>query len=194
MRRVYLRGHANIRKRLLIHIGGFNLGLLMRHLIGVGTPRGLQGRIVKALSALITLVHTRWRPVTRHWCPSDSFRRLSFSFARFDVTLNSASEMAFSPRAASPLVLKRVSPYQLGRSTRVCLNKNARPIARKTRPTPTNTRWPDRPNAMKANPKTRKGLADRGFIDRSSLRCRCFDQLRTDVSVGSARFNDGTDR
>ena len=44
MRRVYLRGHTNILKRLLIHTGGFNLGLLMRQLIGVGTPRGLQGR------------------------------------------------------------------------------------------------------------------------------------------------------
>src|SRR4030095_15466863 len=46
MRRVYLRGHTNILKRLLIHIGGFNLGLLMRQLIGVGTPRGLQGRLI----------------------------------------------------------------------------------------------------------------------------------------------------
>jgi transposase len=41
MRRVHLRGHTNILKRLLIHTGGFNLGLLMRRLIGVGTPRGL---------------------------------------------------------------------------------------------------------------------------------------------------------
>src|SRR5262245_16302987 len=41
MRRAYLRGHDNIRKRLLIHTAGFNLGLLMRQLIGVGTPRGL---------------------------------------------------------------------------------------------------------------------------------------------------------
>ena len=38
LRRVYLRGHANILKRVLIHAGGLNLGLLMRHLIGVGTP------------------------------------------------------------------------------------------------------------------------------------------------------------
>jgi len=45
MRRVFLRGHDNIRKRGLIHAGGFNLGLLMRQLIGVGTPRGLQGRL-----------------------------------------------------------------------------------------------------------------------------------------------------
>jgi transposase len=42
-RRVHLRGHTNIRQRLLIHAGGFNLGLLMRQLMGVGTPRGLQG-------------------------------------------------------------------------------------------------------------------------------------------------------
>jgi hypothetical protein len=56
MRRVYLRGHANIRKRLLIHTAGFNLGLLMRRVIGVGTPRSLQGRLAAALSALITLI------------------------------------------------------------------------------------------------------------------------------------------
>ena len=52
MRRTHLRGHANILKRLFVHIGGFNLGLLMRTLFGVGTPRGLQGR----LGALITLI------------------------------------------------------------------------------------------------------------------------------------------
>jgi hypothetical protein len=40
MRRTHLRGHTNILKRLLIHAGGFNLGLVMRHLIGSGTPRG----------------------------------------------------------------------------------------------------------------------------------------------------------
>ena len=34
MRRTHLRGHTNILKRLLIHAGGFNLGLVMRHLIG----------------------------------------------------------------------------------------------------------------------------------------------------------------
>jgi transposase len=45
MRRTHLRGHANILKRLLVHSGGFNLGLVMRTLVGVGTPRGLQGRL-----------------------------------------------------------------------------------------------------------------------------------------------------
>lgn len=43
MRRVHLRGHDNILKRLLVHVAALNLGLLMRTVCGVGTPRGLQG-------------------------------------------------------------------------------------------------------------------------------------------------------
>jgi transposase len=43
MRRVHLRGAENILKRLYIHVGGLNLGLLMRGMFGKGTPRGLQG-------------------------------------------------------------------------------------------------------------------------------------------------------
>ncbi len=55
MRRTHLRGHPNILKRLLIHAGGFNLGLIMRHLIGVGTPRGLQGRLAAAMAIMVAL-------------------------------------------------------------------------------------------------------------------------------------------
>src|SRR6059036_1045788 len=44
LRRTHLRGHQNILKRLLVHAGAFNLGLLMRQACGRGTPRGLQGR------------------------------------------------------------------------------------------------------------------------------------------------------
>jgi transposase len=43
LRRVFLRGHTNSRKRLLIHTSGFNLGLLMQQLIGVGTREGCRG-------------------------------------------------------------------------------------------------------------------------------------------------------
>ena len=43
MRRTHLRGHPNILKRLLIHVAGFNLGLVMRRAVGFGTARGLQG-------------------------------------------------------------------------------------------------------------------------------------------------------
>jgi transposase len=57
MRRTHLRGHANILKRLLIHASGFNLGLVMRCLLRVGTPRGLQGRAAAALATLAVLMH-----------------------------------------------------------------------------------------------------------------------------------------
>jgi transposase len=43
MRRTHLRKHNNILKRLLIHVAGANLGLLLRNWYGIGTPRGLQG-------------------------------------------------------------------------------------------------------------------------------------------------------
>jgi transposase len=45
MRRVHLRGRENILKRLVVHSGAANLGLLMRKLFGKGTPRSLQGRV-----------------------------------------------------------------------------------------------------------------------------------------------------
>ena len=56
MRRTHLRGHTNILKRLLIHAGGFNLGLVMRHVIGSGTPRGLQGRVAPVMATLLVLI------------------------------------------------------------------------------------------------------------------------------------------
>src|SRR5205807_7702103 len=43
MRRTHLRKHNNILKRLLIHVAGMNLGLLLRSRYGNGTPRSLQG-------------------------------------------------------------------------------------------------------------------------------------------------------
>jgi transposase len=55
MRRTHLRGHTNILKRLLVHVGGFNLGLFMRTLFGVGTPRSLQGRLAAVLALIIGL-------------------------------------------------------------------------------------------------------------------------------------------
>jgi transposase len=58
MRRTHLRGHQNILKRLLIHAGGFNLGLLIRSILGVGTPRGLQGRVAAAITTLLVLPAT----------------------------------------------------------------------------------------------------------------------------------------
>src|ERR1700736_1616836 len=53
MRRVHLRGRENILKRVLIHIGGFNLSLVMRQLLGKGTPRGCQGFSADAVLMLL---------------------------------------------------------------------------------------------------------------------------------------------
>ena len=54
MRRTHLRGHSNILKRLLIHVCGFNLGLVMRSLCGVGKPRRLQDRAGAVLFGLFS--------------------------------------------------------------------------------------------------------------------------------------------
>jgi transposase len=56
MRRTHLRGHTNILKRILIHAGGFNLGLIMRHATGCGTPRGLQGRVAAVIATVVALI------------------------------------------------------------------------------------------------------------------------------------------
>ncbi len=49
MRRAWLRGRENVHKRYLIHVAGFNLGILMRAMFGQGTPREAAG----ARSALL---------------------------------------------------------------------------------------------------------------------------------------------
>ena len=41
MRRLFLRQRENIAKRILVHVAGFNLSLIMRKIFGRGTPRGL---------------------------------------------------------------------------------------------------------------------------------------------------------
>ncbi len=54
MRRAWLRGRENIHKRYLIHVAGFNLGVLMRALIGQGTPR----EAAEARAAFIFVLRT----------------------------------------------------------------------------------------------------------------------------------------
>ena len=41
-RRCWLRGMAKVTKRYLLQVAARNLGLIMRKLFGMGTPRGLQ--------------------------------------------------------------------------------------------------------------------------------------------------------
>jgi transposase len=54
MRRAWLRGRENLHKRYLIHVAGFNLGVLMRALHGQGTPR----EAAEARAAFIFVLRT----------------------------------------------------------------------------------------------------------------------------------------
>ena len=54
MRRAWLRGRENLRKRYLVHVAGYNLGLIMRLLVGAGTPRELVARAAAHLLVLTT--------------------------------------------------------------------------------------------------------------------------------------------
>ena len=57
MRRCHLRGRENILKRQLVHVGAFNLSLILRKLLGAGTPREWKnrfGRLVLTLYLLFT--------------------------------------------------------------------------------------------------------------------------------------------
>jgi transposase len=56
MRRLHLRGHDNILKRVLIHLCGLNLSLIMRKNTGKGTPRGWQGYSAETYLALLRLL------------------------------------------------------------------------------------------------------------------------------------------
>jgi hypothetical protein len=75
----------------------FNLGLVMRQLIGIGTPRSLHGCLVAALDVLFELI--------RALCPSTPLdwptRRLisareAVLIVQYDLTHNGAREMAFT--------------------------------------------------------------------------------------------------
>ena len=62
MRRTHLRGHENILKRQLIHVGAFNLSLIFRALIGAGTPRELKNRLARLVFVLEHLLASLRQP------------------------------------------------------------------------------------------------------------------------------------
>ena len=64
MRRTHLRKHANILKRQLIHVAGFNLSLIFRKLLGAGTPREWNNRgkaLLLLVLSLFSRSRNRWR-------------------------------------------------------------------------------------------------------------------------------------
>src|SRR5438132_1516666 len=59
MRRCHLRGRQNILKRQLIHVGAFNLSLILRQLLGAGTPRELRTRFGRLVVRVLLLFSYR---------------------------------------------------------------------------------------------------------------------------------------
>ena len=52
-------------RNVLVHTGGFNVGLPRRRLIGVGTPQGVRGRLAAVVRTLLVLVWRLWTAPTR---------------------------------------------------------------------------------------------------------------------------------
>lgn len=73
MRRTHLRKHDNILKRLLTHVAGFNLGILMRNLIGKATPKEyaeLKASLITAVSRFISTIKACFTPLQSDGCPN----------------------------------------------------------------------------------------------------------------------------
>ena len=53
LRRLYVRGKENVHKRLLLQAAACNLALLLRKMVGVGTPRAMQDAVAHLLLVLL---------------------------------------------------------------------------------------------------------------------------------------------
>jgi hypothetical protein len=63
-------------KRQLVHVAGFNLGLMMRSLYGIGTPRRAQDRLGgSVLSGVLALLGTLLDARSASWQVRGIFRR-----------------------------------------------------------------------------------------------------------------------
>src|SRR5215469_3865470 len=80
MRRTHLRGRQNILKRLLIHVGAFNLSLIFRTLLGCGTPRELENRRTSLILVLLFCFRSLSAPA--------GHRKSSFSSFKFSSRRN----------------------------------------------------------------------------------------------------------
>lgn len=82
LRRLFVRGLENVQKRVVVHAAGFNLGLMLRKLVGVGTPRGLQGAagVVGGDDPFVLLAWkttwASWRARWRSWRSAMELRRV----------------------------------------------------------------------------------------------------------------------
>jgi transposase len=81
-RRTWLTGIANVRKRYLISAAAHNLGLLMRSLFKMGTPRGLQ-QFRTSLEGVVSSLYLAWIAILGCWSASALFSASAHDQRRF---------------------------------------------------------------------------------------------------------------
>lgn len=82
-RRCWLHGMLEVSKRYLLQVAARNLGLIMRKLFGIGTPRGLQGADGLTATAYLALyitwlVHRLWIAVLTNAAKSKATVRIRY--------------------------------------------------------------------------------------------------------------------
>ena len=85
MRRTHLRKHNNILKRLLIHVAGANLGLLLRSRYGKGTPRSLQGLSLTLRFFVALMARDLTNQIESFECAGVTTRRAATSLYHSDL-------------------------------------------------------------------------------------------------------------
>ena len=102
MRRTHLRGHENILKRQLIHVGAFNLSLILRQLMGAGTPREWRNRGCLLLLLLYVLRTARKLGISYHRCEFAATVRTTARGGRVEHDAGRARNQLLTPQAVSP--------------------------------------------------------------------------------------------
>jgi hypothetical protein len=95
MRRVWLRGRANIHERYLIHVAGYNLGLMMRLLTGAG-PRANSMRGVPPICPVLSCRMLHFSPSLRWPTGTHSL------FSPFPSKPTRSTERRLSQQAVNP--------------------------------------------------------------------------------------------
>jgi len=93
-RRTWLRGLEKVRKRYLVQVAARNLGLILRKVFGIGTPRSLQG--AWALLCLLYLaMRTHIRPSVAPW-----FVRFARSLKQLGILIVRLTDPRFAANLA----------------------------------------------------------------------------------------------
>jgi hypothetical protein len=124
LRRVHLRGKDNLAKRLLIHAAAFNLSLILRQLLGVGTARQAAELLTALCFCILRLMHAanrgplvigpRWPTARRAHPPRCGHRSAQPSQRGFIHGLDMTARRAGNPPAATARASALTSPTPPG--------------------------------------------------------------------------------